>query len=94
MLIPVIISLVDFKKYNTNTLKYLDNYPTKLLLLTIGLIILSISGRMGKIQWFCLLSLIPLLLYNGKVGNKKFKYAFYAFYPIHLIIIEGISYLL
>ncbi|MBQ3253982.1 MAG: hypothetical protein IJA65_05435, partial [Acholeplasmatales bacterium] len=46
MLIPVIISLVDFKKYNTNTLKYLDNYPTKLLLLTIGLIILSISGRM------------------------------------------------
>lgn len=39
------------------------------------------------IQNWCLLSYIPILLYNGKKGKLKLKYFFYIFYPAHLIIL-------
>ena len=42
------------------------------------------------IVWFSLLSLPLLFLYNGAPGSRKFKYAFYVFYPAHL----GLLYLL
>ena len=32
-----------------------------------------------------------LLLYNGKRGSAKLKYFFYIFYPLHFIIVYGIS---
>jgi hypothetical protein len=38
------------------------------------------------IQPLCLLSLILIRLYNGERG-AKLKYLFYAFYPVHLIIL-------
>ena len=40
--------------------------------------------------WFALLSIPILLCYNGERGSKKFKYAFYIFYPLHL----GVLYLI
>ncbi len=39
------------------------------------------------IQWWGVLSTVPIALYNEKPGTKKFKYAFYAFYPVHLFIL-------
>ncbi|MCR5467821.1 MAG: conjugal transfer protein TraX [Lachnospiraceae bacterium] len=38
-------------------------------------------------------SVIPVLFYNGKRGSdsKILKYAFYVFYPLHLLIIIGIK---
>lgn len=40
-------------------------------------------------QAFALLSLIPIWLYHGKQGahNKVIKYVYYAFYPVHLLIL-------
>ena len=40
-------------------------------------------------QSFALLALIPIWLYRGKQGyyNKAIKYAFYAFYPLHMLIL-------
>ncbi len=40
-------------------------------------------------QGFALLALIPIWLYRGKQGpyNKSLKYAYYAFYPVHLLIL-------
>lgn len=35
---------------------------------------------------FCILSLIPINLYNGKKG-KDTKYLLYIFYPLHLIVL-------
>lgn len=47
-------------------------------------------------QWMMLFGIIPILLYNGKRGysNKFVQWIFYWFYPIHLIIIVGLSKLL
>ena len=45
-------------------------------------------------QSFCILSLIPIWLYNGERGkkNKLLQYGFYLFYPVHMIIIYLIYY--
>lgn len=95
MLIPVIISIVDLKKYTINKFtKFVDNHFFKLLILTILLVLYSFNSPFGNKQLYSLLALIPLLLYNEKPGNKKLKYAFYIFYPAHLIIIELINMLI
>lgn len=44
--------------------------------------------------WFSLLSIPLLALYNGQRGSKNLKYAFYIFYPAHIALIYGISYLI
>lgn len=40
-------------------------------------------------QGFALLALIPIWMYRGKQGpyNKVLKYTYYAFYPVHLLIL-------
>ena len=47
-------------------------------------------------QGFALLALIPIWLYRGKQGyhHKAMQYAFYAFYPAHLLILWLIGTLL
>lgn len=42
-------------------------------------------------EWFAFLSIAPVAMYNGKRGLKM-KYFFYAFYPLHLLILYLISY--
>ncbi len=45
-----------------------------------------------SIQWFGALSAVFIYLYNGKPGStKKYKYLFYIFYPMHLLVLWGIS---
>ena len=60
----------------------------KLLLAAIPLVFLAVSYTD---QWYALFALIPLLLYNGKRGKLKMKYLFYIYYPLHLVVIYGIS---
>ncbi|MCQ2467832.1 MAG: conjugal transfer protein TraX [Clostridia bacterium] len=47
-------------------------------------------------QAFGLLALIPIWLYKGRQGHhsKPFKYFCYAFYPVHMLILVGIGYLM
>lgn len=95
MMLPVIINLTNFRGIETETkLKALDNHAVRMVLAMIGMVLLSINGNLGAMQFYCLLAIIPLALYNGKVGCRKMKYAFYIFYPAHLVIIEGIAMLL
>ena len=63
----------------------------KLLLAAIVLVVLAFGS--GPIQLYSLLSLALLALYNGKRGKGLGKYFFYIYYPLHLVIIEGIAYL-
>lgn len=64
-----------------------------LIFTSILLTVMSITSGV----YYQLLSLltIPLfILYNGERGNKKLKYVFYLFYPIHLVLIYAIMFLL
>ena len=40
---------------------------------------------------FVIVALVLLLLYNGKRGKIKAKYAFYWFYPVHLMLLYGLA---
>ncbi len=95
MLLPVIINLTNYKDINApNFLKKLDIHLSKILLFSLGLILVSLNGNLGALQFYCLLSLPFILLYNGKPGCKGLKYVFYIFYPAHLVIIEAIALIL
>lgn len=43
-----------------------------------------------SIQSYAVFSLIPIFLYNGKRGTRV-KYAFYIFYPVHLLVLGLIA---
>ena len=45
-------------------------------------------------QWWSLVCVPLLALYNEKRGRAKMKYVFYIFYPVHLVIIYGIAILI
>ncbi len=62
------------------------NRLQKLLLAAFGLCLVAISQ--GGIQWFSLLALLPLALYNGRRGKWNLKYLFYIYYPAHLAVLQ------
>lgn len=55
----------------------------------------NIMGHMIEVpeQGLAVLALVPIWLYSGKQGyhSKWFKYACYAFYPVHMLILTVIS---
>lgn len=61
----------------------------KLIVAFIALLLLAIYY--GGIQYYSLISIVLLALYNGQRGKAKLKYAFYVFYPLHLVIIYAIQ---
>ncbi len=61
----------------------------KFLMAAIGLALVALS--LGGIQWYSLISLLFLALYNGKRGTWNIKYLFYIYYPLHLVLIHLIS---
>ena len=95
-LLPVFVSLVDFKSIpalakHTNLEHYL-----RVSLAAVGLVLIALfeSGGLGNIQWYSLCSLVLLLLYNGKKGKGNLKSFFYIFYPTHLALLQGIVFLM
>ena len=89
VMVPVLISLANFYKLKVDMAEIFDNKYFRLILLAFGLIAVSIVY--GGIQYWSLLALIPLALYNGERGKWKMKYFFYIFYPTHIALLYGLS---
>lgn len=76
ILLPVVCYFAKNRKY-------------RILVFSAGLIMLSMFY--GGIQWFCLLA-IPLIgMYNSKKGTLPLKNLFYIYYPVHLGVIFAIE---
>ncbi len=87
--IPVMVSAFDFHGLQApKILARLDCLPTRLVLLALGLLMFIPDSP--SYQWYALFALIPLLLYSGKRGKYNMKYFFYIFYPVHLVLLEGL----
>jgi hypothetical protein len=65
---------------------------SKMLATLFGLTILAFS--VGGIQWFSLLALPIIALYNGRRGIRHLKWFFYIYYPLHLVVIYAVSMLI
>ena len=67
--------------------------PDKLrkLIFSAGLLMLLTLDLGGGIQWWSVLSIPLLALYNQKRGKYNIKPLFYIFYPAHLVVIYLIS---
>lgn len=89
-IIPLMASLFMLPdNCDIDILKKLDNKYMHILTLSIGVALMVFSDPV-RMKRFAMLSIIPLLMYSGKKGKLKTKYFFYIFYPLHLVIIEGI----
>ena len=81
---PVFAALPSKTKY--------DRPVFRVAALGAGLLLLCMESSF--IQPYSLLALPLLLCYNGKRGKWNMKYFFYIFYPVHLVILEGIAILI
>ena len=85
-LLPVLAN-ITYAPNKAQTLKMIDIIPIRLIFMGVGLVLMSLDI---PIKLFSLLSIPILLLYSEKRGKYRMKYFFYAFYPAHILIIEGI----
>ncbi len=100
-LIPVFPALLTTPKVENppKLFKTLDTKTFRALATGLGMLAFSISAMThhtltGLIQLVSLLSVPILLLYSEKRGRLRMKYFFYFFYPLHLVIIQGIAILI
>ena len=73
---------------------YFFNPPKKFIFGGLIILLLVIRGLLsfgftwqGTLSMWALISLPLLLLYNNQKGKLNLKYLFYAFYPLHLLVI-------
>lgn len=62
-----------------------DTLPLCVFTFAVGLVMMCCFSNV--LQWWCLLAIVPLLLYSGKKGKRNTKYFFYIFYPAHLTLL-------
>ena len=66
--------------------------PSKLgKLIACAFMLVLLALNIQSVQFYSLLAIPLLALYNGKRGTKKLKYVFYVFYPLHLIVIYAVG---
>lgn len=58
---------------------------------TLGTLLLCLSY--GHTQWWAMLTVPLLALYNGQRGKLRLGRLFYLYYPAHLVVLYGLSYL-
>ena len=80
ILIPVMVSFAHVRKF-----------PRWAEAVMLGLGLILLGTEYGAQQYYALLSLPLLLCYSGKRGKGNLKYFFYIFYPVHLMILQGIA---
>lgn len=95
-----ILTVIAFYIFRNFKLAWLGQLISFILLYVVFFkgqsIIINMFGKeyFLPIQSFCTFALIPIWLYNGEQGkkNKMLQYSFYAFYPVHMLVLYLVYY--
>ncbi len=87
-LLPLFASLPDMKRTGRRLPAWCGSVYLRIAALAVGLIFLA--GDFYGLQIYALFAIPLLCLYSEKRGKLKMKYFFYIFYPLHLVLLEGI----
>ena len=79
IMVPVVVSIFD-------------NHYIKVCLFALCLVVLCFGYSFT--QWFCLLSVVLVLWYNGERGKRNLKYLFYVYYPVHLVVLYLLQFII
>ena len=71
---------------------YFTNVKAKIAMTTAGLVALAMCY--GGVQWYSLIAVPLILMYNGQRGRRNMKSFFYIFYPAHLAVLELLAVLI
>ena len=85
---PVFASLFMSFERGKDSIK--KQYKPHVHLLSMSIPLVYMAFDHGGVQFFALAVLPLLFLYSGKRGEKNLKYFFYLFYPLHLVLLEGV----
>lgn len=86
-----VLTIVAFYALRDFPAAWLAQLAAMVLLNIIGVrgLLLPILGWEFPTQGFAVLALLPIWLYNGQrgIGSRALQYGFYAFYPVHMLIL-------
>ncbi len=72
---------------------FFDNKQQKMVMFSAALLAVCIDVTASfSLQYFSLLTIPIIALYNGERGRYRMKYFFYIFYPVHLGVLYLLSY--
>lgn len=92
-MLPVFASMFDVREFGDRFPEWMKSEYVRLVSFAVGLVILC-AFHVSVYEWFSLIALIPLALYNGSKGRLNLKYFFYVFYPAHLALFYLITMLI
>lgn len=92
-MVPLFVSLFQNRRDTEhNWLPKLDRNTVHIAMLSVGLLLLWLD--LGGNQIWSLMAVPVLLLYSGKRGTLPMKYFFYIFYPLHLVLLQLIDWII
>ena len=90
-MLPVFASLFDFHRIPApKLLQKLDTIPYRVACMLPCLIGIALHYLPYTFPIYAVCALPILFMYNGQKGTLKTKYFFYLFYPLHLVVLEGV----
>ncbi len=94
VLAPLLAYVPNAFKNTEKLFKVFDKSAVSLALFAVGLVMIILFEKVLNCQIFSLCAILLLALYNGERGKYSLKYGFYLFYPLHLVLLQGIQLLI
>lgn len=89
---------VDYSWYGLLMVPLMYYAANRFLLLLVAMGLMNVLfvtwGGAHTMQYWAILAFPFLFMYNHQLGYRKGKYFFYFYYPLHVIVLVGLSFLL